>query len=107
MPSAARCSRPVPTSPQWNLSENSFHEVIALLRDVCPADRWEAEKKWTKKEPSWHPDTLDLVLVDSLETPISRPSLPDMQRKFYSGKKKRHTTKTQIITNKHGEVLAI
>ena len=107
MPSAARCSRPVPTSPQWNLSENSFHEVIALLRDVCPADRWEAEKKWTKKEPSWHPDTLDLVLVDSFETPISRPSLPDMQRKFYSGKKKRHTTKTQIITNQHGEVLAI
>ena len=90
-----------------DISENSFHEVIALLRDVCPADRWEAEKKWTKKEPSWHPDTLDLVLVDSFETPISRPSLPDMQRKFYSGKKKRHTTKTQIITNKHGEVLAI
>ena len=90
-----------------DISENSFHEVIALLRDVCPADRWEAEKKWTKKEPSWHPDTLDLVLVDSFETPISRPSLPDMQRKFYSGKKKRHTTKTQIITNKQGEVLAI
>ncbi len=88
-------------------SENSFHEVILLLRDVCPADRWEAEKKWTKKEPSWHPDTLDLVLVDSFETPICRSSLPDVQRKFYSGKKKRHTTKTQIITNKQGEVLAI
>lgn len=31
-------------------------------------------------------------------------TLPDVQKKFYSGKKKRHTTKTQIITDKHGEV---
>ncbi len=74
---------------------------------MCPADRFDAEKKWTKKEPSWHPDTLDLILVDSFETPIGRSSLPDVQKKFYSGKKKRHTTKTQIITDRHGEVLAI
>ncbi len=90
-----------------DISENSFHEVILLLREVCPAGSWEAEKKWTKKEPSWHPDTLDLILVDSFETPIGRSSLPDVQRKFYSGKKKRQTTKTQIITDKCGEVLAI
>lgn len=90
-----------------DISENSFHEVILLLRDVCPAQRWDAEKKWTKKEPSWHPDTLDLILVDSFETPICRPSLADAQKKFYSGKKKRHTTKTQIITDGRGEVLAI
>lgn len=94
-----------------DVSENSFHEVVALLRDVCPAERWDAEKKWTKKEPSWHPDTIDQVLVDSFETPISRPSLPEKQRKFYSGKKirvkKRHTIKSQIITDTRGEVLSI
>jgi hypothetical protein len=90
-----------------DVSENSFHEVIAVLRDICPAERWDAQKKWTKKEASWHPDTIDQVLVDSFETPISRPSLPDKQRKFYSGKKKRHTIKTQIITDIRGEVLAI
>ncbi len=90
-----------------DVSENSFHEVIQVLRDICPAERWDAEKKWTKKEPSWHPDTIDQVLVDSFETPVCRPSLPEKQRKFYSGKKKRHTIKTQIITDIHGEVLAI
>ncbi len=90
-----------------DISERTFHEVVLLLRDVCPAHRWDAERKWTKREPSWHPDTLDLLLVDSFETPLSRPSLPAMQRKFYSGKKKRHTVKTQIITDKRGEVLAI
>ena len=90
-----------------DISEDSFHEVVQLLRDVCPAERWDAEKKWTKREPSWHPDTLDQVLVDSFETPVSRPSLPDRQRKFYSGKKKRHTLKSQIVTDAKGEVLAV
>ena len=90
-----------------DISENSFHDVVQLLRDLCPAHRWDAEKKWTKKEPSWHPDTLDVVLVDSFETPIARPSLPTVQRQLYSGKKKRHTLKTQIITDKRGEVLTI
>jgi hypothetical protein len=90
-----------------DISENSFHDVVQLLRDLCPAHRWDAEKKWTKKEPSWHPDTLDVILVDSFETPIARPSLPDVQRQLYSGKKKRHTLKTQIITDKRGEVLTI
>ena len=77
------------------------------MRDLCPAHRFDAQKKWTKKEPSWSPDTLDVLLVDSFETPIARPSLPAMQKKFYSGKKKRHTIKTQIVTDKHGEVIAI
>lgn len=90
-----------------DISENAFHEVVLLLRDLCPAHRFDAQKKWTKTEPSWTPDTLDVLLVDSFETPIARPSLPDVQRKLYSGKKKRHTLKTQIITDKRGEVIAI
>ena len=95
-----------------DISENSFHGVGQLLRDLCPAHRFDAEKKWTKTEPNWHPDTLDVILIDSFETPIAQPSPPDAQRQLYSGKKKRHTTpikplKTQIIMDKHGEVLAI
>ena len=46
-----------------DISENAFHEVVLLLRDLCPAHWWDAEKKWTKKEPSWHPDTLDVLLA--------------------------------------------
>ena len=45
--------------------------MVLLLRDLCPAHRFDAQKK------------------------------------FYSGKKKRHTIKTQIITDKNGEVIAI
>ena len=90
-----------------DICENSFHEAVQLLRDVCPAERWDAQKKWTKREPSWHPDTLDQVLVDSFETPVCRPSLPEKQRRLYSGKKKRHTLKSQIVTDAKGEVLAV
>ena len=88
-------------------SENTFHEVVALLRDVCPANRWEAEKKWKKSEPSWKPDELDQIIVDSFETPVSRPSLPEAQRRVYSGKKKRHTLKSQVVSAPSGEILDI
>ena len=90
-----------------DISENAFHDVVLVLRDLCPAHRFDAQKKWTKKEPSWSPDTLDVLFVDSFETPIARPSLPGVQKKFYSGKKKCHTVKTQIVTDKRGEVIAL
>jgi len=88
-------------------SENTFHEVIAALREACPAQRWEAEKHWKKGEPSWEPQELDRVLVDSFETPVPRPSVEPAQRRRYSGKKKRHTLKTQVVTDGVGEILEL
>jgi hypothetical protein len=85
-------------------SENTFHEVVAVLRDVCPANRWEAEKHWLKSEPTWTPEKKDHVLIDSFETPIRRPSLDEAQRRVYSGKKKRHTLKTQVVADVSGEI---
>ena len=37
----------------------------------------------------------DLIVVDATESPINRPQKG--QKEFYSGKKKRHTIKTQIL----------
>ncbi|XHR81353.1 MAG: transposase family protein [Gloeotrichia echinulata GP01] len=37
------------------------------------------------------------LLVDSLEQPINRPSDNEKQKKFYSGKKKQHTLKSQLV----------
>lgn len=88
-------------------SENTFHEVIQVLKDLCPSARWEAEKKWKKSEPSWRPEDLDRVLIDRFETPIQRPSISDRQKRAYSGKRHAHTTKTQVATDGTGEVLAI
>lgn len=41
----------------------------------------------------------DVVLIDATETPIERPK--KKQKHFYSGKKKRHTLKTQIVVDKN------
>lgn len=86
-------------------SENTFSEVVVVLRDVCPANRWEAEKHWKRGEPSWQPDALDHVLIDTFETPVPRPSEPTAQKRRYSGKKKRHTLKSQVVTDPKGEIL--
>jgi DDE superfamily endonuclease/Helix-turn-helix of DDE superfamily endonuclease len=86
-------------------SENTFHEVVFVLRDVCPAQRWNAEKRWKKNEPSWTPNEVERVLIDSFESPVRRPSLPERQKRVYSGKKKRHTLKSQVVTDVKGEIL--
>lgn len=88
-------------------SENAFAEVVPLLRDLFPATKWEAEKKWRRGEPSWTPDQVDLVIVDSFETPVRRPSVQERQKRIYSGKKKRHPLKTQVATDQDGEILMI
>ena len=88
-------------------SENTFHEVVGVLREVCPSSRWDAEKKWNKSQPSWKPEEVDRLLIDSFETPIRRPSEDARQRRTYSGKKKRHTLKSQVVTDAKGEILEI
>jgi hypothetical protein len=90
-----------------DVAENTFHEIVGVLKDICPANRWEAEKRWTKKEPSWKPEEIDKIIVDSFETPIPRPSIEPKQRDFYSGKKKDHTIKTEIIVNTQGDILDV
>ena len=88
-------------------SENTFAEVVAVLREVCPANRFDAHKRWKKSEPSWTPGQVDRVLVDSFETPVPRPSRDEAQRRLYSGKKKRHSLKSQIVTDASGEILEV
>lgn len=47
------------------------------------------------------------LIIDSFETPLPRPSNNERQRRVYSGKKKRHTMKTQLITDQRGRILDI
>ena len=87
-------------------SENAFHELLPVLRDLFPKEKWEAEKRH-RTQPQWTPDEVERLLIDSFETPVSRPSLHDRQKRLYSGKKKRHTLKTQIITDQNGTILDV
>lgn len=86
-------------------SENAFADVIFVLRDLFPAARWEAVKR--HRHEKWNPDEVDVVVIDSFETPIPRPSVNERQKRDYSGKKKRHTLKTQIYTDQKGIILDV
>lgn len=88
-------------------SENAFAEVVVILRDLFPVEKWEADKHWRKGEASWSADEIEKVIIDSFETPVPRPSLKERQKRVYSGKKKRHTLKTQIAVDERGEILHI
>lgn len=88
-----------------DVSEDVLHEIVPLLRELCPANRYEAEKRWTRTQPRWTPSELDRVLIDSFETSVPRPSREPQQKRLYSGKKKRHTLKTQVVTDARGELL--
>lgn len=88
-----------------SVEKNALPEVLAVLKEEFPASRWEAVKR--HRQEKWNPDAVDKIIVDSFETPIPRPSDNDRQRRVYSGKKKRHTLKTQIITDHQGTILDI
>lgn len=90
-----------------DVSEDAFAEVVPLLRDLFPKEKWEAEKRHRGAESKWSPEQVDRLIIDSFETPMSRPSLNDRQKRAYSGKKKQHTIKTQVLTDGHGEILDI
>ncbi len=87
-------------------SENAFHELLPILRDLFPKEKWAAEKRH-RTQPQWTPDEVERVLIDSFETPVARPSLHQRQKRLDAGKKKRHTLKTQIITDQNGGMLAV
>lgn len=46
------------------------------------------------------------ILIDATEQQRKRPKRR-VQKKYYSGKKKRHTLKTQLIVNPQGQILAV
>jgi len=88
-----------------SVEKNALPEVLAVLKELFPASRWEAVER--HRNEKWNPEEVDKIIVDSFETPIPRPSLNDRQRKVYSGKKKRHTLKTQIYTDHKGRILDV
>lgn len=90
-----------------DVSEDAFAEVLPILRDLFPKEKWEAEKRHRGAESKWNPEQIDCLIIDSFETPVTRPSLNDRQKRTYSGKQKEHTIKTQVISDGQGDVLDV
>jgi len=88
-------------------SENAFVEVLPVVRRLFPQQKWEAESRYGRSAEKWTPAQVERVIVDSFETSVPRPSNHERQKRLYSGKKKRHTLKTQIYTDQAGGILSV
>jgi len=88
-------------------SENAFVEVLPIIKRLFPNEKWEAEPRYGRRAEEWRPSQVELVIVDSFESYVPRPSNNERQKRLYSGKKKRHTLKTQIHTDQSGGILSV
>lgn len=58
-----------------------------------------------EKEKSLKQEEIESLIIDATEQPCERPS--NKQKKYYSGKKKRHTLKTEIRVNLNKRIVHI
>lgn len=85
-------------------ANDTFHDWLAVLRELLPASLLE--------QLEHEADELEMVLellsecrliVDSTEQPRERPGDQKEQQQCFSGKKKQHTFKNQLITLPEGK----
>ena len=87
---------------------NYIHEMLPYIRSELPAsllEQWQQEcdsieraelEEWLAELPA------GALLVDTWEQPIPRPQDQAEQKSHYSGKKKEHTRKNQLISLPNG-----
>ncbi|WP_226890096.1 IS5 family transposase [Nostoc sp. MG11] len=86
----------------WGVNESTAYRIIRKIEDILVASR--AFSLPGKKKLFSSDYQVEVVVVDVTESPIERPK--KKQKKFYSGKKKRHTLKSQVVVAQNtGEIL--
>lgn len=86
----------------FQVSESTANDVfkywLKILEEVLPASLLEQVKKFdTEIEDFAQHLTQHELIVDSEEQSINRPKNYEKQKTYYSGKKKNHTLKNQLI----------
>lgn len=59
-----------------------------------------------ERAPCLSKDEAETLIIDCTEQPIYRPGDDAIQTAHYSGKKKRHTLKTEYIVTEHGRIIS-
>ena len=88
------------SQPKANLWIQCLHPILSQTLDDLgdlPARRME--------EVVFEPDDYSLYFHDGTERPIQRPSDPHQQRHYYSGKKRRHSLKNNVLSNLSCKIL--
>lgn len=79
----------------WNLSESAVCRLIRKVETLLMAAG--KFRLPGKKRLDQQAHNSQVIVVDVTESPIERPQTK--QRNYYSGKKKHHTLKTQVVVN--------
>ena len=83
-------------SQSYGVSESTAYKTVRWVEDTLiqhPDFALPGRKALLKSDVEY-----DVILIDATETPIERPK--KKQKHFYSGKKKRHTLKSQLVVDK-------
>lgn len=91
---------------QFNISKteanDTFNYWIKIIRKILPASVMEEKKKEELEVVKENLIEYELI-VDSWEQPRERPEDNEEQKEYYSGKKKQHTYKSQVVTLPKGQ----
>ena len=83
----------------FNLNESNIYRHIQRLEPMLVK-----VMNITKKRDLTQSD-LETIVIDATEIQIQRPTRK--QRKFYSGKKKKHTQKVEIMVSQNGKIINV
>jgi hypothetical protein len=81
--------------------------VLTVLREQLGDEvQWPDQARRKQKMDQFMQEFPDVAaIVDATEQPTQRPQDPEAQQDHYSGKKRRHTLKTQIVVGPDGEIM--
>jgi hypothetical protein len=80
--------------------EGLVRKSIPIPQKICPITK---RLKTTEEVEKYFPGFL--AFIDSTEQQIPRPDDKERRKMYYSGKKKRHTIKNQIMVNNRGFII--
>jgi hypothetical protein len=81
------------------------HRLASLLKEALGAELHLPERRPAKLKDVLSACPELVFLIDGTERPINRPQDGEKQKRFYSGKKKKHTVKNNIVTDRNRKVL--
>ena len=91
-----------------NIGRNLQGVLTVLQQELGDEIQWPDKRQRKRKLAAFMQDFPEgVAIVDATEQPTQRPKDAEAQKRYYSGKKKRHTLKTQIVVAPDGELMAV
>jgi DDE superfamily endonuclease len=78
----------------------------AICRAIQRTEKLARPLVGVERKPKISRKEAEALIVDCTEQPIQRPGTDAKQREHYSGKKKRHTVKTEYIVTRKGRIVS-